>query len=206
MAKKIVQTEGENLDTSNEQTETKVKAINLITMQDGTQKNFGNRGKLLSSEAVNETDFSVTFHISTGEQVVYNFKGDTKLLLTMAAFGAASKVKSSCSGLKQEEIKSIIDAKLKEFDEGDFIGRTTGELTQVLSQIQLAWATVNGIDTSTSEGVAKVNAIFTAMSKEDKSDLYKLPKIQIELAKLKLAAAQAALEESEKGEKTEESA
>ena len=42
--------------------------------------------------------------------------------------------------------------------------------------------------------VSKVNAIFSAMSKEDKAGLYKVAKIQLELAKLKLAAAEAAIE------------
>jgi hypothetical protein len=201
MAKKIEQTEGETLENqttegqegNTEKKESKPKVINLVAMADGSQKNFGGRGKLLSTETVNENDFSVVFHIANGEQAVYNFKGDTKLLLAMAAFGASTKIKSACSGLKTEEIKAIVEAKIKEFDDGDFIGRTTGDLTQVLSQIQLAWAIVNGIDASTSEGVAKVNAIFSAMSKEDKGNLYKLPKIQLELAKLKLAAAEAAI-------------
>jgi len=171
-----------------------VKAPNIVTMADGSAKNFGERGRLLSTSTIGEDSFSTTFHIVNGKQVSYQFTGSIALLLEMAAFGFEAKVKASCAGTPVDEIEAVISSKVEEVKQGNFVGRSTGEITASLSQIQTAYATVNGIDVSTSEVIAKVNAIFSAMSKEDKAGLYKIAKIQLELAKLKLAAAEAAIE------------
>jgi hypothetical protein len=175
-----------------------VKTPNIVTMQDGSVKNFGERGRLLSTSVIGEDSFSTTFHIVNGAQISYQFTGSIALLLEMAAFGFDAKVKASCAGVSVDGIEKVITDKVTEITAGNFVGRSTGELTSSLSQIQTAYAIVNDIDVSTSEGIAKVNAIFSAMSKEDKAGLYKVAKIQLELAKLKLAAAKAALELEEK--------
>lgn len=193
MAKKGVEVQ-ETVDSTETKVK-KVKAINLVTMEDGSTKNFGERTKLLADHDVSDTSFKVTFHLSNGQQIVYNFEGDTNLLLEMAAFGASSKIKQACTGEKEADgIAAIINTKIKEFQEGNFVTRTTGQITTSLSQIQVAYARVNDIDVTNSDGVAKVNAIFAAMSKEDKSALYTVGKIKLELARLKLEAAEAALE------------
>lgn len=172
----------------------KAKVINLVTMNDGSQKNFGERNKLLSDSSTTETGFSIVFHVSNGEQVVYDFSGDTSLLLEMAAFGAASKIKQAVTGEKDvNKLAALIKDKIEEFHQGSFVNRVTGQLTTSLSQIQVAYARVHGIDITTTEGVAKVNAIFAAMTKEDKSALAQQGKIKLEIAKLRLEAAEAAL-------------
>lgn len=188
-------TKDKQVQTENvEAVATSTKVQQFVTMVDGTTKNFGERGRLLSTSTVTEDSFSTVFHIVNGKQISYDFTGSIGLLLEMAAFGFEAKVKASCAGVSVDNLEKVINDKVTEITAGNFVGRSTGEITSGLSQIQTAYATVNNIDISTSEGIVKVNAIFSAMTKEDRTGLYKVAKIQIELAKLKLAAAEAALE------------
>jgi hypothetical protein len=168
----------------------------IITMQDGQIKNFGERGKLLSTQEVSEAGFAITFHVVTGEQSTYTFDGDMALLIEMAAFGAASKIKAATAGLENEKIKAIIDDKIAEFNLGDFNTRAGGDSVVNLSQIQTAYAIVNSIDINTQEGINKVQAIFAALSKKEKSDLYKNVDIKLELATIQYEAAKLAKEKS----------
>lgn len=176
----------------------KTRVINNVTMTDGSVKNFGERGKLLSSQVVHENGFDLTFHLITGEQI--EFKHETtadSLTLEMAAFGAAAKVKAATAGTKQEDLAAVVSAKLEEFKQGLFVTRAAGgEVSTPLSHIQTAYAIVNGIDTTTTEGVATVNAVFAALNKQQRSALYSNPKIKLELVKIQMAKAQADLENS----------
>lgn len=180
---------------------TKEKVINMVTMQDGTSRNFGERGKLLSSQEVSTKGFSITFHIITGDQVSYEYVSEhevPELLMEMACFGVSSKVKAATSGCSVDELKTVIQAKVEEIQEGIFTTRgNLGESITPLTQVQTAYALVNGINVEEKEGIAQVNAVFAQLSKEEKSALYKDPKIKLELAKLRLLAAQEALEGAE---------
>ena len=164
----------------------------IVTMADGSVKDFGERGKLLSTQETNETGFTLTFHVANGEQVQYVFNGDQTLLIEMAAFGAASKIKAATAGEPIDKITSVILSKVEEFNNGEFVSRNAGEPVATLSQIQQAYANVNGIDTSTSVGQATVAAIFSAMSKEEKSSLYKNVDIAFELKSIQFEAAKIA--------------
>jgi len=176
----------------------KEKVVNFVTMADGTKRNFGERGKLLSSTEIKPNGFEIQFHVVTGEQVAYTYSQDTEipsLLAEMAAFGVASKIKASTAGTEAADLVAVITAKKEEIEDGIFSTRgTAGEIVTPLNQLQVAYATVNGIDTSTKEGIAQVNGIFAELSKEDKTALYKVPAIKLELLKLKLQAAEAELE------------
>jgi len=199
MAKKDTQEIQENEVGSVESVVKAPKVVNMVQLADGTSKNFGKSMKLLSDEDVTETGFKVTFHIITGEQVVYESTDTsaTEFTRQQAAFGVSAKVKASCAGVAPKELFKVITDKVKDITEGNFASRVTGEATQALSLIQTAYAAVNDIDVSTTEGVAKVNAIFLALSKEEKSALYSNPKIGVKLAQLRLEAAIAAAEKAE---------
>lgn len=172
--------------------------INLVNMEDGTSVNFGARAKVLSSQSVTDTDFSITFNIANGKQVHYQFKGDTNLLLEMAAFGAANKVKQACAGLKQfDELEAMITAKVAEMQEGIFVSRTGGKVAVALSQLEVAYARVHKIDITTTEGINQVAEFFASLDKEGKAAVRKQGRIQIELAKLQLEAKEAEYKEVE---------
>ena len=174
--------------------ETQTKTPIVVTMENGEVKNFGERGRLLSSHVITEAGIELTFHIVDGTQVTYthDVEGLDSFTAEAAAFGFASKVKSATAGVPVEGIKDVIEAKLEEFSQGIWATRgSNGESLSPLSQIQTAYAIANGIDHTSNEGVAKVNAVFAALTKEQKSELYSQKAIKIELAKLKLAAAEA---------------
>lgn len=175
------------------------KVENWVDMVDGSRKNFGVKGRLLSTTEIVENGFDITFHIVTGEQVNFNYRQEAPLptlLAEMAAFGVASKVKASTAGSEIADLKTVITAKKEEIEEGTFSGRgaTAGDDVSPATQLQTAYANVHGLDISNKEGLAKVNAIFAAFSKEEKSALYKIPAIKLEILKLKFAQAQAELE------------
>lgn len=182
-----------------ESTPKKPKVVNLVTLPSGKTKNFGEKGKLLSDTTYTHdengviTGFTLTFSTKTGTEHSFVSTNDMNLLYQAAAFGFASKAKASTAGVAEEDLPKAIDAKIAEFNQGQFITRTGGETTSAISQLQTAYAMVNGLGYNTSEDVIKLNAIFSAMSKEDKSALYKVPKIKLALAKIQLAAAESAL-------------
>jgi hypothetical protein len=170
------------------------KEQTVVTMEDGQVKNFGVSGRLLSSERITETGVEVVFHIVDGTQVTYSHdvEGLDDFTAQALAFGFSTKVKASTAGVKVEDIKSVIEGKLAEFQAGVWATRgSNGESLTPLTQLQTAYANANGIDVVGSEGIAKVNAIFAALTKEAKQALYGEKAIKIEIAKLKLAAAEA---------------
>lgn len=171
-----------------------VKEQTIVTMENGEVKNFGVSGRLLSSERITAEGIEITFHIVDGTQVTYTHavEGLDDFTAQATAFGFATKVKSATAGVAVVDIKAVIESKLEEFKAGIWATRgSNGESLTPLTQLQTAYANANGIDIVGSEGVAKVNAIFAAMTKEDKQALYGEKAIKIEIAKLKLAAAEA---------------
>ena len=173
-------------------TEIQSQKSNLVTMKNGEVKNFGERGRLLSSSVISKEGIEITFHIITGEQVTFKHEvaGLDELTAKAAAFGFESKAKASTAGVELDKIKDIIEGKIAEYKAGVWSTRGgAGESLAPLTQLQTAYAVVNEINISTSEGIAKVNAIFSALSKEEKSALYSDIKIKIQLATLKLNAA-----------------
>ena len=174
--------------------ESQAKEQTIVTMENGEVKNFGVSGRLLSSERVTAEAVEVTFHIVDSTQVTYSHPVENlnDFDAQVMAFGFATKVKASTAGVAVENIKAVIEGKLAEFTAGIWATRgSNGESLTPLTQLQTAYANANGIDVVGSEGVAKVNAIFAALSKEDKQALYGEKAIKIEIAKLKLAAAEA---------------
>ena len=173
-------------------TEVQAQKSNLVTMVNGEVKNFGERGRLLSSSNITSKGIEITFHILNGEQVTFTHEvaGLDELTAKAAAFGFESKAKASTAGVEVDKIKDVIEGKVAEFEAGVWSTRGgAGESLAPLTQLQTAYAVVNKLDPATSEGIAKVNAIFSALSKEEKSALYADVSIKIELAKLKLNAA-----------------
>lgn len=193
----------ENFEDSVEETSVTVvkkpKVINLVTLPSGKTKNFGEKGKLLSDTVFTHdengvvTGFTITFSTKAGTEHTFTSSDDISLLYQAAAFGFSSKAKASTAGVAEEDLAKVIEAKIAEFNQGQFVTRTGGETTSAISQLQTAYAIVNGLGYETTEDVIKLNAMFSAMSKEEKSGLYKIPKIKLALARIQLAAAESAL-------------
>jgi hypothetical protein len=165
---------------------------NLVTMENGEVKNFGERGRLLSSSSFDDKGLEVVFHIITGEQVTFKLEveGLDELVAKAAIFGFESKAKAATAGVEVAKIKEVIEGKVEEFNAGVWSTRGgAGESLSPLTQIQTAYANANGIDPNTDAGIAKVNAVFAALTKEQKSALYAQAGIKVELAKLRLNAA-----------------
>ena len=194
MAKKDTQTESNAVVEANEVVESTPKAekvVNNVKMADGSIRNFGVKGKLLSDREVIENSFTITFHVANGQQAVYSFSGDKALLLEMAAFGADAKIKAATAGQTLDEIVKTVNDKIAEFNKGEFNSRSAGEQTALLTQLQQAYALVNGIDVSNEDGVNQVIAEFSKLSKDDAKELAKNPKIKVAMYKLKIQALEA---------------
>lgn len=175
-------------------TETQATAENtiLVIMADGTVRNFGNRGRLLSTEKVSPNGIEVTFHVVTGEQVHFKLEtqGISEFLLEAAAYGFANKAKNATASTKVEDIAKVIQARVDAYNKGVWTNRApAGESSTSLTQTQTAYAMVKGIDHTTAEGISTVRAIFSALTAEDKANLQKDPQIQVALAELRLIAA-----------------
>jgi hypothetical protein len=139
----------------------------------------------------------VTFHVVTGEQVVFNLPaaGVSNLVLEAAAYGFAAKAKNATASTPVDKIAEVIKARVAEYEAGVWVTRgNVGESLVALTQTQTAYALVNGIDPYSTDGIAKTNAIFSALTKEDKVSLLKDPKIQVAIAEIRLAAAKALVE------------
>ena len=165
---------------------------NLVTMENGEVKNFGERGRLLSSSSFDDKGLEVVFHIITGEQVTFKLEveGLDELVAKAAIFGFESKAKAATAGVEVAKVKEVIEGKVEEFNAGVWSTRGgAGESLSPLTQIQTAYANANDIDPNTDAGIAKVNAVFAALTKEQKSALYAQAGIKVELAKLRLNAA-----------------
>ena len=174
-------------------TEVKAEAKqNLVTMENGEVKNFGERGRLLSSSNFSDKGLEITFHIITGEQVTFSLEveGLDELVAKAAIFGFESKAKAATAGVEVAKVKEVIEGKVEEFTAGVWSTRGgAGESLAPLTQLQTAYANANGIDPTTTDGIAKTNAIFSALTKEQRSALYAQASIKVELAKLRLNAA-----------------
>lgn len=196
--KAVEENQVESSEVVVEVTSKKPKVVNLVTLTSGKVKNFGEKGKLLSETTFTKDEngitngFSITFATVEGTEHTYTFNGDMNLLYDAAAFGFASKAKSATAGSNGEDLIKVINAKIEEFNNGLFVTRTGGETTSAITQLQQAYAVVNGLGYESNEDVIKLNAIFSAMTKEDKSALYKVTKIKLALARINLAAAEAA--------------
>lgn len=165
-----------------------------VTMQDGTTRNFGERGRLLSTHTVTDTSLNITFHIVTGEQVTFSHKvsGLDEITAEAAVYGFSTKAKSATAGVAIENIKKTLEAKIEEFKKGVWATRgSVGQSLSPLTQIQTAYAIVHEIDITKDSGIAEVNAAFASLTKEDRSALYQDKEIKKALAKLRYEAAQA---------------
>lgn len=173
------------------ETTNEAKAI-IVTMENGEVKNFGTNGRLLSTQNVTDQGLEVVFHVVTGEQVTFNVpsEGTSAIILEAAAYGFAAKAKNATAGTPVDKIAEVVKAKVAEFERGVWVTRgNVGESLVPLTQTATAYALVNGIDPYTTEGIAKTNAIFSALTKEEKANLAKDPKVQVAVAQLRLDAA-----------------
>lgn len=174
----------------------------IVSMSDGSVVSFGSRARLISDQTITATGFELVFNIITGVILRYTFdagKEVPKLLLEMAAFGAASKAKASTAGASVNDIKEIIEAKIAEFEAGLFPTRGAAA-PAALTMYQEAYCKAEGWDIADLAIVTKVKALFADMSKEDKSTMMKSPAIRIQVNQIRLAQAQAELAELQKAE------
>ena len=170
---------------------------NIIKMEDGSIVNFGTRAKLVTTVKVEETSFTVVFNLLSSRIITYSYVSSIplpRILLEMAAFGAASKAKAAASnGSTETEIIEILETKVAEYQEGIFVSRGTTSMSGTLNMTQQAYCVVNGLDPFDPEVVVTTKATFDGMSKEDKAALSKTVPMKVAIGQIRLAQAQAEL-------------
>ena len=179
----------------------------IITMEDGSIINFGTRAKLVTTVKVTDTGFTVLFNLISARVISYIYESDVpvpRLLLEMAAFGAASKAKAATSNATDEAgVVDILTTKLAEFQEGIFVSRGSTGITSVLNMTQQAYCEVEGLDSNLAEVITDVKMKFKGMSVQDKAVLSKTVPMRVAMGKIRLAQAQAELEAMELQELTD---
>lgn len=175
----------------------------IVTMEDGSLVSFGNRAKLVSDQEITDTGFTIIFKIISGKILRYTYTGEIalpKILLEMAAFGAAAKAKASTAGCKtHEDILKVIELKIAEYQAGLFVSRASGTPAG-LSVYQEAYAVVQGLNPESPEDILKVRDYFGALDKTARGALMADPKVKVEVAKIRFRQAKAELEAMEQAE------
>lgn len=145
-------TEPEKVTETKSKAKKAKKAIRFVTMDDGTQANFGVRSNLLS--AIDLEEGIITFKISTGKTITWavkTLKDLTDFQKTVHLYGVMERVKSSLAPVKIDKLEEVITKQIEAIDNGEFNIRslnTTGEI--VLTDLQKAYGlTMSESPTST---------------------------------------------------------
>lgn len=169
----------------------------VVTMQDGSTASFGNRARLISEQTIREDGFTIFFKLISGVIIDYVFHCDVgipKLMLEMAAFGAANKAKAATAGLKKvDDIEKTIRLKVEEFTKGIFVTRGAPANSLTLTMTQEAYCDMKQLDKTSSEVVATVKGIFADFSSGEKSTLVTSAAMKVAMGAIRLAQAQAEL-------------
>jgi hypothetical protein len=164
----------------------------IIICEDGVTRNFGVRTKVLSKHDLTDNGLTVTFAHISGKVANYVFTSETDLPVFIKeafAFGLESKVKNSLSTkFDDEQTWNTVLTKIEEFNAGRFVNRVTGavDVEIKLLQIEQAWAKVQAIDVSTTEGLSKVRDYFETLTDEQKEALKDDKDIKVAICDIKL--------------------
>jgi len=162
------------------ETEVKVAAPRIVTMEDGTQVNFG---KLAKQIAVVE-DSTITFKLFNGRLVTWTVDtvGLNEFQKTVFLFGLVEKIKSNTSSVKNlAELEVAIKKQIALLEAGQFYTRTGSNGILLLDNLQKAYATVKArqagfehlADLANPEAVKEVLALFEGFTREQKTSIRK---------------------------------
>lgn len=134
--------EQNKVDASTTETAKPKKEVRIVTMEDGTQLNFGTRANLLSSIDL-ETN-TLTFKLVSGKiinWILQGVEGLTDFQRTVFLYGILEKVKTSLAPIKLPKIEEAIAKQIVAIEKGEFNIRSlsgSGEVT--LTELQAAYA------------------------------------------------------------------
>lgn len=134
---------GHGEDTSTEAPVKKEKVLNIVTMSDGTQANFGARAKVLS--AIDLEDKQITFRVADGSIINWLPKELDNLSdfqLPVFLYGLLERVKSGLSSTKGlDKVAEVINKQIEAIDAGEFSIRAVSSTGAVeLTLLQRAYA------------------------------------------------------------------
>ena len=131
--------------TSNPVEEDKVKVkkeVRIVTMDDGTQANFGARANLLS--AIDLESSTVTFRIVTGKIInwtIQNMDNLTEFQKMVFMYGLLEKIKTSLAPIKLPKMVEAIQKQIVAIERGEFNVRSLSSAGEVvLTDLQKAYA------------------------------------------------------------------
>jgi len=118
------------------------KKVRIVTLEDGTQANFGVRANVLSIIDVKSS--TLTFKIVTGKVINWTIAGVeslTEFQKTVFMYGLLEKIKTSLSPIKLAGLEDAIAKQIVSLEKGEFSVRsltTVGEVS--LTTLQQAYA------------------------------------------------------------------
>jgi hypothetical protein len=118
------------------------KEVRIVTLDDGTQVNFGARANLLSS--IDLESSTIIFKIVTGKVinwVITEMDNLTPFQKTVFMYGLLEKVKTSLAPVKLAKLEEAIAKQIAAVTKGDFNIRSINTVGEVaLSDLQKAYA------------------------------------------------------------------
>lgn len=182
------------------------KKDRLVTMQDGSVKNFGVRANLLTS--VDAESGVITFDFFTGETIAFNaytIEGQTVETFTafqkqVFVYGLLAKVKTALAPIKVEGLFEAVTKQLDAIAKAEFTTRGHAETVVGLSDLEKAYALAKVVqgdapeyfsDLNDARTIEEVQAHFATLTTGGKNKLRNHPKVALELAKLRLEQAEA---------------
>ena len=118
------------------------KEVRIVTLEDGTQANFGARANLLSAIDI-ESD-TVTFRIVTGKiinWVVKDMDNLTPFQKMVYMYGLLEKIKTSLAPIKLLKLEEAIGKQIVAIEKGEFNVRSLSSAGEVvLTDLQKAYA------------------------------------------------------------------
>jgi len=203
MSNSIPEGHGTTESTANAPESKKEKALNIVTMEDGTQANFGSRNKVLS--AIDLATKDITFRVADGTIINWVPKETDNLSpfqLTVFLYGLLERVKTGLSSTKSlSKVAEVINAQIGTIDKGEFNIRSissTGaiELTLLQKAYALAMAGVEGgnpnwANVDNSEAIEQVLAVWENKTPVERNAIRRHPLVQTQINILELAAGKA---------------
>jgi hypothetical protein len=187
-------------------TPVEAKKDRLVTMQDGSVKNFGVRANLLTN--VDHETGLVTFDFFTGETISFNayaIEGQTVETFTafqkqVFIYGLLAKVKTALAPIKVDGLFEAVTKQLDAIAKAEFSTRGHAETVVGLSDLEKAYALAKVVqgdapeyfsDLTDVRTIEEVQAYFATLTTGGKNKLRNHPKVALELAKLRLEEAEA---------------
>ena len=171
--------------------EVKVDAPRIVTMEDGSQVNFG---KLAKQIAVVE-DSTITFKLFNGRLIPWTVdtEGLSDFQKTVFLFGLVEKIKSNTSSVKDlAELEVAIKRQMVLLESGQFYSRGTNTGVLLLDNLQKAYALVKSqqegfehlANLEDPEVTREVVAYFDSLTRAQKNIIRKHPAVVIAKARL----------------------